>query len=65
MTDNHKQDTLLVVSEESYGVGKKGFGALLLLVSIQINASPIDCGGELIFDTDLDVTWLQDANFSF
>jgi len=29
------------------------------------NATLIDRGGGLIYDTDLDVTWLQDANYAF
>ena len=29
------------------------------------NSSLIDRGGGLIYDTVLDVTWLQDANYAF
>ena len=32
---------------------------------MQVNASLIDRGGGLIYDTELNVTWLQDANFGF
>jgi hypothetical protein len=28
------------------------------------NAALIDRGGGLIYDTDLSITWLQDANFA-
>ena len=38
-------------------------GALILLVSGQVGAALIDRGGGLIYDTDLNITWLQDANF--
>ncbi len=38
------------------------FGTLLF--GNAANATLIDRGGGLIYDTDLDVTWLQDANYA-
>jgi hypothetical protein len=37
---------------------------LILLAAGQVNAALIDRGGGLIYDTVLDVTWLQDADYS-
>ncbi len=36
-----------------------------ILLTTNANASLIDRGSGLIFDTDLDITWLQDANYAF
>ena len=36
--------------------------SILLLVSVQVNATLIDRGGGLIYDDVLNITWLQDAN---
>ncbi len=36
----------------------------LIFVSNNIHAALIDRGGGLIYDNILDVTWLQDANYS-
>jgi hypothetical protein len=38
--------------------------ALALLTSTSANAALVDRGGGLIYDTDLDVTWLQNATAS-
>ena len=35
-----------------------------LIVTTNANASLIDRGNGLIYDTDLDITWLQDANYA-
>lgn len=35
-----------------------------LLLTANANASLIDRGNGLIYDTDLDITWLQDANYA-
>lgn len=48
---------------------KKVFMFLFILVvvlrfTLQGNAELIDRGGGLIYDTDLDITWLQDANYA-
>lgn len=37
---------------------------VLLSVTKPPEASPIDRGNGLIYDTDLNITWLQDANYS-
>lgn len=39
-----------------------GFGFLLCFLGVTANAALIDRGGGLIYDTDLDLTWLADAN---
>lgn len=38
--------------------------AILLLVSGQVSASLIDRGNGLIYDTNLDITWMQDVNYA-
>jgi hypothetical protein len=40
------------------------FAGLLVLVCTASNAALIDRGGGLIYDSTLDVTWLQDANYA-
>ncbi len=37
---------------------------LFCSLTISANAELIDRGGGLIYDTDLDITWLQDANYA-
>ena len=37
---------------------------LLLVISSPSPAELIDRGGGLIYDTELDITWLQDANYA-
>lgn len=38
--------------------------AILAAVSFNSNAALINRGGGLIYDTDLDITWLSDANYA-
>lgn len=39
--------------------------SVLLAISVSsVNAALIDRGNGLIYDTDLDITWLQDANYA-
>lgn len=38
-------------------------GAVCVLLTTTAHAVLVDRGGGMIYDTDLDVTWLQDANF--
>ena len=40
------------------------FVSILLLVSMHANASLIDRGNGLIYDNDLNITWLADANYA-
>lgn len=40
------------------------FLLILFSLTFSTNAELIDRGGGLIYDTDLDITWLQDANFA-
>jgi hypothetical protein len=37
---------------------------VLGLVSVNVHAALVDRGGGMIYDTDLNVTWLADANYS-
>ena len=39
-------------------------GISFLLFGSTASATLIDRGGGLIYDTDLDITWLQDANYA-
>jgi hypothetical protein len=38
------------------------FGSVLVTFSVTANALFIDAGNGMVYDTDLDVTWLKDAN---
>ena len=38
--------------------------AYTLAVSMSANAALVDRGGGLIYDTDLNITWLADANYA-
>ena len=38
--------------------------ALLVVASTVVHAALIDRGGGMIYDTDLNITWLQDANYA-
>jgi hypothetical protein len=38
--------------------------ALLSFITVSANAALIDRGGGLIYDTDLNITWLADANYA-
>ena len=38
--------------------------SMIFAYSISANGELINRGGGLIYDTDLDVTWLQDANYA-
>ena len=38
--------------------------AMVFTYSTSTKAELIDRGGGLIYDTDLDITWLQDANYA-
>ena len=40
------------------------FGLAMWFASIWANAALIDRGGGLIYDTDLNITWLSDANYA-
>lgn len=40
------------------------FCLIILLISINAQAELIDRGGGLIYDTTLNITWLQDANYA-
>ncbi|GBD97970.1 MAG TPA: DUF1566 domain-containing protein [Nitrospirae bacterium] len=39
--------------------------ALVFVLTASAQAELIDRGGGLIYDTDLDVTWMQDANYGY
>jgi len=39
-------------------------GTVLVLLALNINAALIDRGNGLIYDDDLDITWLADANYA-
>jgi hypothetical protein len=39
-------------------------GALAVFASTSVSAALVDRGRGLIYDTDLNITWLQDANYS-
>ncbi|MDH5573478.1 MAG: VPLPA-CTERM sorting domain-containing protein [Gammaproteobacteria bacterium] len=36
----------------------------ILIISTNVNAALIDRGNGMIYDSDLDITWLQDANYA-
>jgi len=36
----------------------------ILIISTNVNAALIDRGSGMIYDSDLDITWLQDANYA-
>jgi hypothetical protein len=43
---------------------KKLILALALLASVSVQAALVDRGGGFMYDTVLDVIWLQDANYA-
>ena len=36
----------------------------IMIAGVPASATLIDCGGGMIYSTDLDITWLQDANYA-
>lgn len=45
-------------------IAKTVYAVIFLILSINVNAALLDRGGGLIYDTDLDITWLSDANYA-
>lgn len=47
---------------------RKFLGALvifvILIISGSVDAALVDRGGGMIYDTDRDITWLQDMNYA-
>ena len=45
-------------------IGAVCAGCFMMTVSVAATSALLDRGGGLIYDTDLDITWLQDANYA-
>jgi hypothetical protein len=60
----NKQETLGGISMKTHFLGAACVCAFTLAVSTSASAALVDRGGGMIYDTDLNLTWLADANYA-